>query len=76
MENSKKKTTVDSLWQELASLSQPQPKLKSTGSIFEAPLPFGASIKQISFRRHHPMEPSIGHNEPDMTMDDWTRPHD
>ena len=75
MENNKQKTTVASIWQELSGKSQPMPKLNSMGSINGAPIPFGASIKQMSFRRYHPMEhtmePSIGHNEPDMTMEDW-----
>jgi hypothetical protein len=75
MENNKSKTTVNSLWQELSGMSQPLSKLQSKGSIFEGSFPFGSSIKQISFSRHHPMvypmEHSAGRNEPDMTVEDW-----
>jgi len=76
MENNKKKTTVDSIWQELTSIWPSLPKAQFMASKIEEPIPFMGSRKQISFRRHNPMEHSTGPAKSDMTMDDWTRPHD
>jgi hypothetical protein len=75
MENTKKKPTVDSFWHELTG-AWPVTRLQFTSAKIDKPVPFMGSKKQISFRRHTPMEHFTGHPEPDIAKEDWTRPHD
>jgi hypothetical protein len=76
MENPKKQSKVDLVWQELTSVCPPLPKAQFMGAKIETPIPFLGTRKQITFRRHHPMEHSIGPDEPNLAKDDWTRQHD
>jgi hypothetical protein len=71
-----KKPVMDAIWDEMTSVWPPLPKAELMQGKPDLVPSFGGRVSSVSFRRKHPFEHHLTPDEPHITTDDWTVPHD